>query len=217
MKYLSFILCILFTIVSNGQEKRSPTIIVLNSQETIIAQELDSITQTYVTKKLDAQGKKRIREENGKKFKFKAQKEIDFLQNTDISSNISFGLNYWLSFKFFEYFENMLIYPAKESNDSGIRTLEAIADKHDVNWVINIKRVEFYVENGEKKAKVDFQLYNQKFNEIVIEDQITAGDKNPGFEFACENETLSCVINNSISKMSVPILYFIGQNRNYWR
>ncbi|MGB5691202.1 MAG: hypothetical protein WBM43_01225 [Flavobacteriaceae bacterium] len=217
MKKACILFYLLITITVSGQVKRSPTIIVLNSQNTIVAPELDSIAQTFVVEKLDSRRQKRIREENGKQFKFKAKKEIEFLNDTDISTNISFGLNYWLSFKFFEYFENMLIYPAKEFNNSEKDELEAIANKHDVNWVINLKRVEFFVQDNEKKAKIDFQLYNQKFNEIVIENQIVSGDKNPGFEFACENETVGCVINNSISNMSIPILNFIGQNQKYWR
>ena len=202
--------------LANAQEKYSPTLIVLNSQETVVAQELDSIAKTFIQKGLSNQAKKNIREENGD-FKLKAEKEIEFLEETDIASNITYGLNYFLSYKVFEHFQNLLIYPANETHNSSHDSLKKISEKHDVNWVVNLKRIEFFTDNNELKAKIDYQLYNQKVNEIVISNQFVVGDKNPGFEFACQSGSLSCVINNSIRYMSNEILSFMWKDKKYWR
>ena len=97
MKKTLFIIFTAFSLAFYAQEKKSPTIIVLNSQETIIPAELDSIAKTFVRKGLSEQAKKNIRKENGD-FKLKAEKEIEFLEETEITTNITYGLNYFLSF-----------------------------------------------------------------------------------------------------------------------
>lgn len=147
----------------------------------------------------------------------KAEKEIEFLEESDISTNITYGLNYFLSYKFFEYFPNLLIYPVKEICKPDINSLKAISEKHDVNWIVNIKKVEFKVENEEYRAIVDFQLYNQKTNQILLEKEIVANDRNPGFEFSCENGSMNCVLNNCVSRISSEIMVVMGKDKKYWR
>ena len=212
--FLSIFLTLSLSI--NAQKKYSPTLIVLNSQETVIAPEIDSIAKTFVRVGLSKQAKKNIRRENGS-FKIKSKKEIKFLKNSDITTDISYGLNFFISYKVFEYFENLLIYPANEKNNSTVSELKEISKNHNVNWVVNIKKIELYIEDGENKGKIDFQVYNQKINKILLEKQIIVGDKNPGFEFSCKSKTINCVINNSVSEMSTEILNVLGKNKNYWR
>ncbi len=207
------LICSLFV---HGQEKKSPTIVILNSQKTIIPKELDSIAKQFVQKGLSIEQKKSIRREN-RNFKFNAEKEIEFLEETDITTNISYGLNYFLSYKFFEYFPNLLIYPAKELNQSDLGSLMVISKKHNVNWIVNLEKVEFIVDKERYKAKIKFQLYNQKTNQILLEKDIMVDDSNPGFEFACENGTINCVINNSVSRLSSEIMAVMGKDKKYWR
>lgn len=214
-KILSTILLIL-SISINAQEKYSPTIVILNSQETIIPDELDSITKRFIRKKLSEEAKKQIIMENGD-LKLKADKEIEFLEESDITTNITYRLNYSLSYKFFEYFPNLLIYPAKEANQSDVKSLKYISEKHNVNWVVNISKVEFTFKEEQNNAIIRFQLYNQKTNQILLDKNITADDHNPGFEFACKSGTIYCVINNSVSLMSSEIMSIMGKEKKYWR
>ena len=86
--FLSIFLTLSLSI--NAQKKYSPTLIVLNSQETVIAPEIDSIAKTFVRVGLSKQAKKNIRRENGS-FKIKSKKEIKFLKNSDITTDISYG------------------------------------------------------------------------------------------------------------------------------
>ncbi len=216
MKKNIAIIIFLISLSFYGQDKHSPTIVILNSQETVIPSELDSIAKSFVRKGLSEEVKKNIRNENGV-FKLKAEKEIQFLEETDITTNITYGLNYFLSFKFFEYFPNLLIYPAKETNQLDLESLKITSEKHDVNWIVNIKKVEFVLIGNKNKAKVEFQLYNQKSNKILLEKEIEVNDNNPGFEFACQSGTITCVINNSISLMSSEIMTVMGKDKKYWR
>ena len=216
MKIFLTLIILTISLSVYGQDNNSPTIVILNSQETIIPIELDSIAKSFVRKGLSEEAKENIRKENGE-FKLKAEKEIEFLEETDITTNISYGLNYFLSFKFFEYFPNLLIYPAKETNQSDLESLKTISEKHDVNWIVNIKKVEFVIVDKKSCAKVKFQLYNQKTNQILLEKEIEVNDNNPGFEFACESGTITCVINNSVSLMSSEIMSTMGKDKKYWR
>lgn len=216
MKKLLVLIILSINLSLYGQNKRSPTIVILNSQETIIPIELDSIMKSFVRNGLTKEAKENIRNENGE-FKLKAEKEIQFLEETDVATNVSYGLNYFLSYKFFEHFPNLLIYPVKEANQSDLKSLKFISEKHNVNWVVNIEKLEFFIADKKNRGKVKFQLYNQKINQILLEEEIEVDDNNHGFEFACKSGTITCIINNSISLMSLEIMTVMKKNKKYWR
>ncbi|WP_299362484.1 hypothetical protein [Winogradskyella sp.] len=215
-KLYSSIVFFIVCFSSYSQEVRFPSIIIINSQETIISKELDSIVKKFESKGISEHQKQKIINENGK-FRLKTEKEIEFLQEVDISTKITYGLNYFLSYKFFEYFEDLLIYPIKESIDSTKESLESISQIHNVNWVINFKKLEFYKEEQYYKGRAEYLLYNQKEDEIVINSKIIADDSNPGFEFVCQPGSIECVINNIIDSVSADVIEFMGQNKEYWR
>ncbi len=218
MKKILLMFCLLVFSESFSQEKRVPSIVVLSAQELTYDKELDSIVASYKNmRKLTEEQKKRIRESNGENFTLKSEKEILFLEEMDLGSQVSFGLNFYLSFKLFEYHENNMVYPAHEKNSSTKTDLKKIADKHDMNWIVNIPTINFTLKDGIKKAKVRFQLYNQKFDAIVLDNTFTVEDQNPGFTFACEPGTINCVINNTTSAISHQILQFLNEKRKYWR
>ena len=122
-----------------------------------------------------------------------------------------------MSYKLFEYFPDLLIYPAKEINQSNIESLKGISEKHNANWIVNLKEVEFLIIDAKNSVKVNFQLYNQKYNQILLEKEVIVGDSNPGFEFACESGTINCVISNSVSIISAEIISTMGKDKKYWR
>jgi hypothetical protein len=218
MKKLLLIITLIYSINSLSQENRVPSIIVLSPQETIIDKGLDSIAKMYKREqKLTEEHKQRVRESNGENFELKSEKEILFMEKMDLGSEITFGLNFYFSYKLFEYHENHMVYPAHEKNNSTKAELKKIAEKHNMNWIVNIPKVEFLTSDNGKSGKVRYQLYNLKFDEIVLDDVLTAGDQNPGFEFTCETGTINCVTNNLTSVISYKVLGFLNKNRKYWR
>ena len=201
-----------------SQENRVPSIVVLNPQETIYDKGLDSIAKMYEhEEKLTDEHKQRIRESNGENFELKSEKEILFIEKMDLGSQITFGLNFYFSYKLFEYHENHMVYPAHEINNSTKAELKKIAEKHNMNWVVNIPKVEFFSNDKGMSGKIRYQLYNLKFDEIVLDEVLTADDQNPGFEFTCESGTIGCVTNNLTSAISYKVLGFLNKNRKYWR
>ena len=192
--------------------------VVLNPQETIYGKELDSIAKQHEREgKLTDEHKQRVRESNGENFSLKSEKEILFMEKMDLGSQITFGLNFYFSYKLFEYHENHMVYPAHEINNSTKAELKKIAEKHNMNWVVNIPKVEFQTNGKGKSGEIRYQLYNLKFDEIVLDEVLTADDQNPGFEFTCETGTINCVTNNLTSAISYKVLGFLNKNRKYWR
>ena len=220
---MKFKILILFVLLANNMEAQevfSPTMVIVNSNELIISDDLKVEAKDYVKNGMTNEEKKDFKERNsaeGENFEIKSKYELKFLENQDIATQISFGLNYFLSYKFFEYFQQLLIYPIKESKNSNLEDLINISETHNVNWVVNISRIEIYSTDNQKKGKMNFQLYNQKTNEIVIDKEILTDDKNPGLEFTCQEGTIDCVINNSVSYMSYEILDFMRNHQDYWR
>jgi len=218
MKKLLLIITLIYFTTSFSQKNRVPSIVVLSPQETITNKGLDSIAKLYKhEKKLTEEHKQRVRKSNGKNFELKSEKEILFMEKMDLGSQITFGLNFYLSYKLFEYHENHMVYPAHEINNSTKAELKKIAEKHKMNWVVNIPTVKFQTNNKVNSGEIRFQLYNLKLDEIVLDEVLTANDQNPGFEFTCESGTINCVTNNLTSSLSNKVLGFLNKNRKYWR
>ena len=218
MKKLFLTISLIYSLTSFSQENRVPSIVVLSPQETITDKGLDSIAKMYEREqKLTEEHKQRVRESNGENFELKSEKEILFMEKMDLGSQITFGLNFYFSYKLFEYHENHMVYPAHENNNSTKSELKKIAENHNMNWVVNIPKVEFSKNKNGMSGEIRYQLYNLKFNEIVLDDKLNADDQNPGFTFACESGTINCVTNNLISAISNKVLGFLNKNKKYWR
>ena len=218
MKKILLLISLIYSLNSFSQENRVPSIIVLSPQETTIDKGLDSIAGVYKREqKLTEEHKQRIRESNGENFKLKSEKEILFIEKMDLGSQITFGLNFYLSYKLFEYHENNMVYPAHEINNSTKAELKEIAEIHNMNWVVNIPKVEFLSNNKGMTGEIRYQLYNLKYDEIVLNKELTVDDQNPGLTFACKSGTINCVINNLISTISYNVLGFLNKNREYWQ
>lgn len=217
MKKLLLAITLFYSTISFSQKKRVPSIVVLSPQETLVDQELDSIAAKYIKKqKLTNEHKRRIRKSNGRNFKLKSKKEILFLEKMDLGSQITYRLNFYLSYKLFEYHETHMVYPAHEVNNSTKEELKKIAEKHNMNWVLNIPKVKFLANEKGKSGKIRYQLYNRKFDEIVLDEIFDVNDQSPGFEFTCTTGTIGCVTNNMTSSIAYKVLDFLNENRKYW-
>ena len=218
MRKLLLLISIIYSLSSYSQEKKVPSIVVLSPQEMVVDKTLDSIAKSYKHEgKLTNEQKENIRQSNGEEFAKKSEKEILFLEKMDLGSQLTFGLNFYFSYKLYEYHKNHIVYPAHEASDSSLNELKKIAEKHDVNWVVNFPKVEFLVQDESNIGVIRYQLYNLKFNEIVLDENLKVNDQNPGFEFACKSGTINCVINNFTNQINYKVLGFLNNNKKYWR
>lgn len=138
------------------------------------------------------------------------EKTFRFASKTDFIKGISLSSATYLSYRFFENFPNLLIYPIDKTSDGKTDELAAIAKTENVQFVLNIPQVDFKLKRGEKSARIKVQLYNQSASEMVIEQEFDGKDTNPGFEFACQSGSLDCTINNALAQALPQVIAAIA-------
>jgi hypothetical protein len=56
-------------------------------------------------------------------------------------------------------------------------------------------------EAGKSYADLEVRLFDANTGSVILERTFTGNDGNPGFEYACEDGSVDCCINNVLSKM----------------
>jgi hypothetical protein len=81
-----------------------------------------------------------------------------------------------------------------------------------VQWqyVLNFPEVLFYKDNGISYVKLGVQLYDRSVDKLVIDKTYIGDWRNPGFEFACEDSSLDCTINNALLQALDNIIYAVA-------
>ena len=140
------------------------------------------------------------------------EKEMEFSKNTDFFSRIPEMSARYLQYRFYERFNNLLIYAVNKSSTGTINELSALADAHNMQYVLNFPEVRSYVEHGVKTSKIRVQLYDNTQKQFLIEKDYTGDDHNPGFEFGCDVRSLGCTFNNALSQILSEVVYVVGSN-----
>lgn len=145
-----------------------------------------------------------------KNIRIMLSKQTEFYQSADFNSMMSFGAAEYLTYKIYQRFKNTLIYPVNEYADSTIQQLSKLAEKYDMQYVVNFPSAKFEIKNGKRTLKLTVQLYDHTQKKILIDNVFNGNDENPGFEFTCEEGTISCTINNAMSDAVYSVLKIIG-------
>jgi hypothetical protein len=138
--------------------------------------------------------------------------EITFLKNLDFSKQASFIAQQYLSYRFFERFNNLLILPSNEKSDGSMADLKRIADTEKMQYILNFSRIDLFKKGGISYAKFSIQLYDNASTTFVINSDFEGDWRNPGFEFACADKSLDCTVNNALSKALNEVIYQISSN-----
>ncbi|MCD4788633.1 MAG: hypothetical protein K8R37_01435 [Bacteroidales bacterium] len=213
-----FIVTLLFvyTLKAIGQGYE-PTILILFPYETTADESLKKEIQKYNSQlkrnrkyavKETEQYLKEI-EDRAENIKIMYNKKVEFLENMTFYSIIPLIAADYLQYRFFEGFENHMIYAINEKSDGNINTLSSIAKGRKMQYVVNFPKVNSCLENGSKRTTITVQLFDSNQEKIVIEKEFKGDDRNPGFEFSCEDSTLMCTINNSLSQALDEIIGII--------
>ncbi len=218
-KLLVLVLCTFLTLSTKGQIYE-PTILILSSYETTADQSLKKEIDDFneFLRKNQKQNKREINQilkeikDEPENIKVMYQKQIEFSKDPDFYSVISSITEGYLQYRFFERFKNILIYATKEKSIGTIEQLKVIADEKKMQYIINFPKVNSFVENNSKKTIIRVQLYDNYQKKIVLDKKFTGEDRNPGFEFACEDGSLSCTINNSLSQALREITSIVAIN-----
>lgn len=140
------------------------------------------------------------------------QSEIEFSKNMDFYSQVSFYTEQYLAYRLFESFPNLLILLSSEKSDKEVLSLKEVSNSEGLQYILNFPTIEFYKKASVKYADIKVQLFDRKGDRILLEKTYTGDWRNPGFEFACQDRTINCTINNALSQALGDVIRLIADN-----
>lgn len=220
MKHITTILLLLTLTTTFGQTVYEPQILILAPNVTKYEKAFDKEVSTYnkeIKKRINTSEQEQAL--NSPDFKKQPENiqiitksEIEFSKDLDFFKQASFISEQMLAYRFFEKFPNLLI-KLKDTKSSGtLNDLKTHSDKEKLQYVLNFASIELYKENKINYAKITVQLYDNVSNSIILDKTYIGDWSNPGFEFACEDKTINCTINNALSQALEEIIYTIASN-----
>jgi len=141
-----------------------------------------------------------------------AASESAYGKNVDFVKSASMMAAGFLSYKFFEKFPNLLILLKDTQSNGRLDDLKGIAETTGLQYVLNFPQIEFYRQDGISYARLGVQFYDHSTNTLLIDTSYVGDWNSQGFEFGCPTGTLSCTINNSLSKALDNIIYEVAEN-----
>lgn len=138
--------------------------------------------------------------------------EVKFSQTQDFSKQVSFIAFQYLSYRFFERFENLLILLSDKKSDGSLKELSKIAGKEKMQYVLNFSHIQLFERDGMAFAEISVQLYDNVSQTFLINSEYIGGWNNPGFEFSCNDQSIECTINNALSKALGDVIYQVASN-----
>lgn len=77
---------------------------------------------------------------------------------------------------------------------------------------MNFPSIEIYKEKSIPHAKIYVQLFDRSTETTILERSYIGDWHNPGFEFACQDSTLNCTINNALSQALDDVIHAVATN-----
>ncbi|XOV67961.1 MAG: hypothetical protein ACFHU9_02085 [Fluviicola sp.] len=213
-------LALVFSLTGHAQNNFEPTILILTPNKTTADKTLNK-----EIKKLDKEIKRRQndliqerqkalerRKGRPKNLEIMYEKKVEFAEDMDYYSQIASGAEDYLQYRFYERFNNLLIYAINERSNGNTQELSDLAEKHKMQYVLNFPKIHSFQENGTKKSIVTVQLYDNLQQKLLLEQDFTGDDQNPGFDFACSEGSVQCTMNNALSQAFREVIYIVAAN-----
>jgi len=216
-----FVLVILLTsTVIYGQETFEPTILILSpnktSNEKTFNKEISDFNNSIPKNQNQEEEKAYLSSSEFSSQPLNIQQmiksEIEISTKMDFFKQVSSISEQFLAYRFFEKFPNLLILLKDEKSNGSIKNLKTISDTNELQYILNFSSIDIYKEANISYANITIQLYDQNTNSILLDKSYIGDWNNPGFEFACENQTINCTLNNALSQLLNEIIYTIAAN-----
>lgn len=211
---------LLFTIRVSGQSTYEPQILVLSPGHV----EYDKAFEKEVTAlnnyiKLNTKSEsldQMLNSEDFKKQPPNLQRMIksaaEFSKNADFTTMASYLCQQFLTYHFIEKFPNLMILLKDTKTTGKPGELKKLSEETQLQYVLNIPNLVFYKENGRSYAKLSVRFYDHSTNSLLIDTTYIGDWNNRGFEFACQDSTISCTINNSVAQVLDEVIYKVAAN-----
>ena len=206
------IFLLLFTVLTYGQ-KYSPSVVILDPYD----REYDSLLLTEI-QEFDFQGYSTAEDERSFQESIKSKpaniqkmkiEEMRFRETRDFASTFTGMLQAMVSYMIFGQTDKCLVFPTHEKSKGQIAELKALADKNDVQWIINPLIIKTYLKDNMKYTAVRLQVYDHNKEQIVLDKEYVGDTKNPGLQLSCPQGTLTCTISNVLNVSLNDILLTI--------
>lgn len=139
-------------------------------------------------------------------------KEIEFAEELDFYATIPATSEQYLLYRFFQRFENLMIYAIHEKSGGDTEKMRELAEDHEMRYVLAFPLVESVMYKGNYRSDIRVWLYDTYNEKLVLNRLYTGNDKNPGFEFTCEEGTVKCTISNALSQAYSDIIEIVALN-----
>lgn len=208
---------IIFNAISLKGQTFEPSVIILLPNNTSADEALQDEINSY-NEMIDQSRERNIRsyeivllqeEDLAENEKIMFRKQMDFFDHLDYFGMATSVSEAFLQYLFSEKYSNMLIFAVGEKAETEIDAFSALAEKHQTQFVLNFSDLRSYVYNGSKRSTVKIQLFDNKTKEILLNEEFIGDDHNPGFQFTCDEGTLSCTINNALSTAIIEVANLI--------
>ena len=144
-------------------------------------------------------GEQEVPEGLPENFKQMVRNQIEFVKDIDVYSYITYFLQQkTMDFVTTNFECTNLLFLSKHEKASKKKKLSELASEENVQFVVCFPKVEFRDENGIKSLELEIKVYDKKENSIVLKETYILNSENPGLEFACNDGTLYCCINNAV-------------------
>lgn len=127
--------------------------------------------------------------------------EIEYLRTLDHKNIVSYLAEQYLSYKLYEKFEGVVVRLKNARSNGSTAELKKIAADENTTFVLNFSAIELYKEKRQSFAKITVQLYDHSSGKMLLSETYTGGWENPGFDYACEEHSVNCCINNALSQI----------------
>jgi len=203
--------------ISLGQDKKSPRVVILNPQEFIVDEVLtDSIPKYSLTDEQVQNCITNLNKDEDRDYVIKMNEfECEFMRTMDAPTSFTAYLNTWMTFKLYGVFDDAIIFPLRRG--TGSLDYKTLADEYDINWIVNIKKVKVLNESDSLRAIASIELWNQNANEVTLSTDIEIDDKNYYGEMSCQQRTINCIMINGSVYITHQIMKSMFSKKKYWR
>lgn len=220
MKQLTAILFLLTLTTTFGQTLYEPQILILAPYVTKHEKAFDIEISKFnkeIKKKINISEQKQVLsspdfKNQPENIQIITKSEIEFSKDLDFFKQASFISEQFLAYRFFEKFPNLLIKLKDTKSNGMLDNLKTHSEKEKLQYVLNFASIELYNENKISYAKIAVQLYDYVSNSVILDKTYIGDWSNPGFEFACEDKTINCTLNNALSQALDDVIITIASN-----
>ncbi len=215
--YFLFALLTISTTVF-AQNEFSPTIIATWPYQEIATDEIKNELKDY-NKEIEITEEIRrnyVKENLAENWKITRSNELDYLKKQTFFSQISYLITTNITYKIYEYHNHPLIYPVVDKTSTARLSLQNLAKKYKMDWVIDVAKVEAKKVNGEKIVEARIVLYNIVTNRVFLDRTYSKKALNPGGQLECEEGSWQCALNSVVDAAVKDLFDQFEKNRRYW-